>query len=129
MKFMSTTSKRAHHYRRERTTLASLAALTLLGLVGCGRLIVEHAPTGPTAPPHNDEVTIVMEGGEQPQGMQEIAIIQVTGTGTKAKLPTAIEALKDRARQLGCNTVAKVSVDRSNTMVVTGVCGIVAASQ
>lgn len=128
MKFMSTTSKRANHYRSERTARVLFAGLALLGLVGCGRLIVEHAPTGPTAPPHNDEVTVVMEGGEQPQGMQEIAIIQVTGTGTKAKLPTAIEALKGRARELGCNTVAKVSVDRSNTMVVTGVCGLVPAS-
>jgi hypothetical protein len=107
--------------------LSPVAALVVGALLtlGCGRIIVEHADTGPTAPPYQGEVTVIMEGGEQPVGMREIAIVQVTATGVKAKLPTAIDALKVRARSLGCNTVAKVSVDRSNTMVVTGVCGLV----
>ena len=65
-----------------------------------------------------------MEGGEQPTNLQEVAIIQVYATGVKAKLPAAIDALKARARQLGCDTVAKVSVDRGSAMSVTGTCGI-----
>lgn len=123
MRFIRKTTNRINHSVSWRPALALFWGLCI---TGCGRLIVEHAPMGPEAPPHHGEVTIVMEGGEQPQGIREIAIIQVTGTGTKAKLPAAINALKDRARQLGCDTVAKVSVDRSNAMVVTGVCGVVA---
>ena len=96
-----------------------------LSSVGCGSVRVEHSLTGKAVAVHRGEVRIVMEGGEQPTDLEEVAIIQVYAQGTKAKLPIAIDALKARARELGCDTVAKVSVDRgAAAMSVTGTCGV-----
>ena len=53
-----------------------LGAVTLaLGVSACGTIMVEHSLTGISAPTHRGEVRVVMEGGEQPTNLREIAII------------------------------------------------------
>ncbi len=92
-------------------------------VLGCGSVRTEHVLTGRQLPAHQGDVQIIMEGAAKPGPVQEIAIVQVYATGTKAELPPALEGLKTKARSLGCDVVVNVRVDRGQNMSVTGVCG------
>jgi len=104
-------------------SIGSLLGAFLVTLAACGSLTTEHSLTGRVAAPYSGEVQVVMEGSPRPNGIREIAIIQVAASGNRANMPDSIEALKARARELGCNVVVNVRVDRGSAMSTTGVCG------
>ncbi|HSC87363.1 MAG TPA: hypothetical protein VLC09_08850, partial [Polyangiaceae bacterium] len=99
--------------------------LTNLLLLGCGSIQTEHSLLGTPRSRWSGNVTVVMEGQKPPEGVQEIAILQVAATGDQANMPNTIDALKARAAELGCNTVVNVRIDRGSAMSTTGVCGFV----
>jgi hypothetical protein len=100
-------------------------ALALLGaVVACGRLEAHYVLTGTAGAPYTGDVRIVLEGAPEPEGVQEVAIVQAVGTQQHARLEDLMEALKGQARSLGCNAVVHVRVDQgSETASASGIAG------
>ncbi|MBT9558300.1 MAG: heavy metal-binding domain-containing protein [Myxococcales bacterium] len=103
-------------------TLAS--ALLLPFLIACGSIQAHHVNTGQPSPPHTGDVRVVLLGSPEPSPFREIAIIQVRAHGNKANLPSVVQAMQERARQLGCNAVIRVRIDQGTAMAANGICGV-----
>lgn len=98
-------------------------AVVLPVLAGCGRTSTNAVITGKPSYGRVSDVRIIMDGAPVPEGLQEIAIVQATGSGTHANLAHVIEGLKEEAKKHGCDTVIRVKVDQGATIAsANGVC-------
>jgi hypothetical protein len=86
-------------------------ALAALAAFGCGTLRTEHVTTGQPGAPIHDEVRVVMQGQAPPGPVEEVAIVQSVGTGTYNSFERVIEAMRERARRLGCDVLVNVRVE------------------
>ena len=89
--------------------LAPLLATLALLVAGC--VTGEHVVTGAARPPFQGDVKVVMEGSPVPDGVEEIAIVTASGSGTSAKLPAVVEKLRAEAAAVGANAVVRVRYD------------------
>jgi hypothetical protein len=83
--------------------------------LGCGTLTTHHVLTGPRAGPYSGNVRVVLEGVAEPPGLQEVAIIQAVGDGTRANLESLVSGLQEEAASLGCDIVVHVHVDQGSS--------------
>jgi hypothetical protein len=107
-----------------RIGICLIVAALLGAVVACGRLEAHYVLTGTPAAPYSGDVRVVLEGAPEPEGVQEVAIVQAVGTLQHARLEDLVEALKGQARALGCDAVVHVRVDQgSSTASASGVAG------
>lgn len=108
----------------------SIAMSMALLCAGCsfGKIEADRVITGRPRAAHSASVAIFMEGQPLPGALEEIAIVQVVGSGNHAKLDEITDRLRAEARALGCTVVANVRFDRGvDTASATGVAGVPAA--
>jgi hypothetical protein len=101
-----------------------LFALILGALLSaCGSVVASHVLTGATGSPNPGDVQLYMQGQAYPEGFREIAIVQATGHGTRAKMPVVIESLRQEAQKLGCNALVNIRIDKgASTTTANAVC-------
>jgi hypothetical protein len=101
-------------------------ACVLLGVVACGSLEQHRVITGTPRAAQAGEVRVLMENAPLPPSFDEVAIVQSIGTGKQARDDLLLAGLQDQARQLGCNVVARVRIDRGrHSATAVGVAGVV----
>lgn len=96
--------------------------LAAWGLFGCGHTETHQVLLG-FAPPTGREPEVYLGGDGPGRARVEIAIVQVVGYGSAAKMETIMEAAKARAKALGCDALVRVTVDRGvSKSNAVGVC-------
>jgi hypothetical protein len=90
--------------------IAALLAIPLL--VGCGTINTYRFPlerpsgvVSPTPP------AVFFEGQMPTQSMQELAMVEAVGSGTKASVEDVVNALQSEAARFGANAIVRVKVD------------------
>ena len=102
----------------------AIAVLPFLVLTGCGTLETHSVVTGAPSAAQTGPVDIVLEGSKEPEGLEEVAIVQAVGRGSKADLEDLIDGLKEEARLLGCDAVVRVHVDQGAAVAsASGIAG------
>ena len=101
-----------------------LVGCVALALAGCGTVDTHRVVSGHAYTPHAGPVAIGMEGAPVPPDLEEVAIIQAVGRGTKANMPSVIDGLIHEAQSLGCTHIVRVRIDQGNGMTSgSGVAG------
>ncbi len=107
--------------------LAGVAAVLLLavaGLVGCGTVETHTAmlrSPGPAQP--SGQVEIYLDDQDPGRLVEELGFVQAYGSGAKATPEDVARALAERAAELGCDAVVRVSIDVGYTRAhAAGVC-------
>lgn len=106
-----------------RDLLTSLWPLALAGLaIGCAEFQDGAALLAAPGPRYDGPITI-LEGGSLPPGLHEVALLQACGTGTHGAHDRLLRELTGYARDLGCDTIARVHWDEAGfSRGVTGLC-------
>ncbi len=91
-----------------RTVVALAIAATV---VGCGRLTSYRYPLSQPAAPAAQRPGIYFEGNLPGEAMQELAMVEAVGSGTKASAEDVLGAMQDDAARLGANAIVRVKVD------------------
>jgi hypothetical protein len=93
------------------------AWLLALALASCATSGAQHVVTGAERPAYAGEVRVFMREDFYDGDIEELAFIQATGADVYVSwwklsdaVPNALEALRERARELGCNAVVNVDV-------------------
>jgi hypothetical protein len=89
-----------------RALLLALVAST----VGCGTLRTHRFQLGPAGPP-GSRPAIVFEGSPIPSAVEEIAMVEAIGTGSKASQEDVLSALIDEGSRWGATVLVRVRVD------------------
>jgi hypothetical protein len=90
----------------------SLTLAVAMVAAGCGsvttyRFALER-PTGQISP---TPPAVFFEGQLPQQGMQELAMVEAVGTGTRASVEDVVNALQLEASRFGASAVVRVRVD------------------
>ena len=93
-----------------RVSRACVAAIAAIALVGCGTLDTYRWPIDRPAPP-SALPAIYWEGSLPATGMQELELVEVVGSGTKAYVEDVVGAMQVEAQRYGANAIVRVKVD------------------
>lgn len=92
-------------------------------LVGCGSTDVNEVVFRPPSAPASGEVQLYMGAQAPPNAFYEVALLQAVGHDSEANIEDATNALRARARALGCDAVVRVRFTQGYTMShAYGVC-------
>lgn len=97
---------------------ARLSALVtfLGGLAGCGYTEVHQVVLRTPTQSASGEVELYLADRNPPRPYYEIAMLQAIGHGADANLEDVTDALRSRARALGCQALVRVRVDQGYSM-------------
>jgi hypothetical protein len=89
-----------------------LLAVTLASLsVACGRVDTYRYALSRPAGVASSPPAIYMEGQNPAGGMQELAMVEAVGYGTKSDMGDVIAALQAEGARWGANAIVRVRVD------------------
>lgn len=94
----------------KRLPLAALAA-TALALVACGHVDTFRYPLGSAMTPVTASPAIYFEGNLPQGAMQELAMVEAVGYGTKANTENVAQALSAEASRWGASAVVRVKIE------------------
>jgi hypothetical protein len=103
--------------------LCGLAALGLFA-TGCGSVETHAAMLrAPTTGPQSGNVEIYLDSQTIGRPVEEMGFVQAFGSGSMANPEDVVRGLADRAGEMGCDAVVKVSIDIGYTRAhAAGVC-------
>ncbi|HWL88422.1 MAG TPA: hypothetical protein VNO21_21615, partial [Polyangiaceae bacterium] len=98
-------------------------AMLGLALGGCGYTDVHEVVFRPPSAPTHGEVQVYMGQQAPPSAFYEVALLQAMGHDGEANVEDVTQALRERARTLGCDALVRVRFQQGYTMThAYGVC-------
>lgn len=106
------------------TPCVAFAFAFAFALVGCGSVETHTAMLrAPGAPVPRSAVELYLGEQSPERPLDELGLVQAYGSGNKANPEDLAEGLAQRAAQLGCDAVVKVSIDVGFTRAhAAGIC-------
>lgn len=86
-------------------------ALLFLLLMGCGTVTTYRFPLDRPAPVTNAPPAVFFEGQMPNEAMQELAMVEALGSGTKASFEDVVTALQAEGARWGASAIVRVKID------------------
>lgn len=89
-----------------------VAVAALATFAGCGRITTYRYPLARPAPQAAAaRPGIYFEGNLPAEAMQELALVESVGSGTKGSAEDVLTAMQDEAARFGANAIVRVKVE------------------